>query len=286
MIAYQFAQLFYMHDATSGEVATIGLAMWVQESQRLLTFVTNHYGRLSAFWADFSGSGYGQMIRNVRSHFARISEHTNAAQQSIFRHPEEARFTHLLHTLIPDDGSCFRWSSIMGGITEDVDIRFEQLQRELILKHESRSRKRTDESDIAHTIEDCLGRYNVLARLDRDIKIVGQNYDFSFKLGWQNGVRQVLEPLSLDYLAHREMADKANIWCGRLLSLSRNTTTPFKMIGVVSKPPCANENGLLDGYHKALEILTNAPSMRKIISEEDVASVVPIILQDMVAVTN
>lgn len=283
MISYQFAQLFYMHDATSHEVATIGIAMWVPKSKRLLTFITRHYGRLSAFWVDFERSGYSQMIKYIRSHFEKIEQKINNVQQPIFINSDSDNFKQILKTLVIDEGACFKWSKIMAGVTKDVDCRFSQLRDELIERHENKARKRIEDKDISHIVERCLDRNMILDKVDKDIIITGASYEYKFKFGWKNGVRNVIEPLSLDYLEGRDMVERANSWSGRLYSLSRNTTTPFKMIGVLSNPPPTNQPDLRNGYEKAKDILNNAPNMRQIVSEREVDSLISTIQREIEA---
>lgn len=278
MIPYQFAQLFYMHDASSGEVATVGLVMWVPSEQKFYQFVNVRYGRLSGFWADFNGNGYSAMSRFLRGHFEKIAERLDSNQLALFKPGVNASMLNqVLSHLIIDVGSCFKWSHIMSGISECPSARFEELRYELIERHEHQSpRKRVDEKDLWSRIEKGFLDKGIYRDIQSDVEISGSNYSYVFKAGWKNGIRRVIEPISFDYLDPREIIDKANTWSGRLLNLSKGTNIDFRLTAVISPSPSKLPGTvkLYDAYCRAQDILLEAPRLEKVMPQEGIGEMV------------
>jgi hypothetical protein len=73
-----------------------------------------------------------------------------------------------------------------------------------------------------------------------------------------NGVHQVMEPISLDYLSAGEVIEKATSWSGRLFNLAKGQ--PFQFTGVIGAP---DRDDLRDAYKRAVAILAGAPNVRQ-----------------------
>ncbi|MBM3924513.1 MAG: hypothetical protein FJ320_00760 [SAR202 cluster bacterium] len=115
------------------------------------------------------------------------------------------------------------------------------------------------------------GRY-----LTQGVTIKSDAYQYEFKLGWQNGKQQVLEPISLDYKKGGDIVDKANTWAGRLLELSRKSE--FEMTAVITSPtPRSN----LRDHNRAKQLLSRAPQVRMVVESEEIETVWRTILRDV-----
>ena len=90
------------------------------------------------------------------------------------------------------------------------------------------------------------------------------NFDYLFKMGWNNGTRQVLEPISLAF-GTREIVDKANTWSGQLFNLSKDNDFDCTMVLAVP-----DEHIDMTAFNQGLAILKGARSIRKIITEDEV----------------
>ena len=102
------------------------------------------------------------------------------------------------------------------------------------------------------------------------------NYDYSFKMGWNNGMLQVLEPISLDLRRPSEIVDRANTWSGRLFTLSKNNT--FGFTAVLAPPKRHSE---MKAFSQGFAILKDARSIRRVITEDEVNDYMSEIEEDL-----
>ncbi len=178
---------------------------------------------------------------------------------------------------MPEDSTCFSYSNLMGGIADDPGTRLDQLFDEFVSRFEKPIvRQRRDEAAIEARIEEALTRRNLRAKIDSNVELKGVRYSHKFRFAWMNGTRQVLEPISLDYLQATEVIEKANTWTGRLVNL--NASGQFMMTGVVSKPQSAELEG---AFAQAKQLLEAAPGMRAVIQEEEIDGFLPEIEGDL-----
>jgi hypothetical protein len=274
MTPYHFTLLRYIHDASSEEFANVGVLMWLPEERRLLFRMHERYARLSAFFGNFDGVGYRQMskalVRRVRGLQRELEQGTLLVEAA-------AGIGAIMTRLVPEDSTCFGWSKAMGGIADDAELRLEQLLSEFVTSRDATApRERRDEAQIFDRIDETLSRRGLAGRLSYGFEIYGQDYSYRFRTAWVNGQRQVLEPISFDYLNATEVVEKANTWSGRLLNLSRGAQ--FQMTGVVAKP---TRRELVEAYDQAVAILRQAPSVRAVVPEEELEQFVGEIEQDL-----
>lgn len=276
MTTYHFAILRYVHDVSAEEFANIGLAMWMPNRCKLLFRVNERISRLSNFFKNIDGPSYRQMIRNLKcaSKFKWASDNVDTAYlfENAANHASE-----IFAGIVRPDASCFQWSRLMSGISKDAERRFDEMFEELVTFHESppvSHRPRSAKGiwkDVRHALK--------LHHLDRHVryneKIQAPNYDYTFKMGWDNGKRQVLEPISFALREPAKIIDRANIWSGRLFSLSKDNT--FDFTAVVAPP----ENGNMEAFNDGWAILKGAKSIRDIITEDEVNDFMAEIARDL-----
>jgi hypothetical protein len=268
MKPYQFATLRYIHNVGAAEFVNVGVVMWCPADGRFLYELNDRYGRLSGFFkSGFDGASFRSGLRLLRSKLERLaSQHSG---QTLFDRDKELQA--YLDWVLPEDSSCFQWSEVMAGIASDLNGRLNQLFAELVERHEARgARQRRDEMEV------WTGQ-GLLARIDTQVEVKAPSFSYQFRAGWMNGVQQVLEPISLDYLAKSEVIDKANSWCGRLLNLSKSEHA-FQFTAVVSKP---DRPELQATFEQALRMLREAPQVRRILQEEEVPEFLPLIEKDL-----
>ena len=274
MIAYNFAVLRYMHSMSNGEFVNVGIVLWAPETSQLFFKLNEHYGRISKFFTDFHGGSYRQLIYDLQRYFSSIA---NELQEPDFFKPSPNKFEEVLHRLIADDASCFQWSEPMSGICQDSQIRLEQLFYEFVLQYEeSGIRERNDETAIWSNVSSILRQHNLEKHLRFHTKLSAVNYTYSFKMGWENGHSQYLEPISFDLLQSQNIIEKANTWSGRLLSLSKGNT--FGFTAVVSPPQRKSEYKAFD---QGCAILEGAPSVRTIVKDDEFNSFIPTLKADI-----
>lgn len=277
MKPYQFAVLRYVHNASSGEFVNVGVVLWCAPSALFAFELNERYGRLSSFFKGaFDGVAYRAMLRRLKTKLGRLAGQHDG--QPGLEHVNDKDLDELLDWVLPEDDSCFQWSAVMGGIAADPRARLRQLFAELVERHEAPGpRQRRDETEIWTEVERALRERGLLGRVETQVEIGVADYSYKFKLGWMNGVRQVLEPISLDFLGRGDVLEKANTWCGRLLNLSKSEEQ-FQFTGVVSKP---EREDLIGAFNQATRLLREAPRVRAILQESEVAAFLPDIEHDL-----
>ena len=128
---------------------------------------------------------------------------------------------------------------------------------------------------VWHDMRDALTQRNLFGLgVKPDRKIDGEHYDYVFKAGWQNGVAQVLEPISFDLQRGRSIVDKAAAWAGRLVSLSGD----FQLTAVVQPP---GGSGLKSSFEDATGILGDNDYVRAVVDADSFEDFVPEIEMDL-----
>ena len=276
MTAYHVAILRYVHDVSTEEFVNIGVVMWIPERAKLLFRVTDRCGRLFSFFRNIDKQSYRKMIRNLKwtAEFEWASD--NLATTHLFKnnanHPLE-----IFHQIVKEDASCFQWSRLMSGITQDAEKRFEELFEEFVTFHDSPApslRCRSNTEIWAHV--DHVLKINYLDRkVEYGVKLETPSYHYSFRMGWNNGIRQVLEPISFALKSPTKIVDRANIWSGRLFNLSK--INDFGLTAVIATP----ENDNMEAFNDGWEILKDARSIRKIITEDELYDYMSEIKKDL-----
>ena len=281
MTSYHFAILRYVHDVSTEEFVNIGVAMWIPDRAKLLFRVNERFDRLSGFFKDVDVSSYGNMVHNLKSaadfKWASDDISTDYLFKNTANHPLE-----IFHELVREDGSCFQWSRLMSGISEDAQKRFEELFEEFVTFHESSPTQRRQnanrprkERQIWKQVRGALKAHHLDRRVEYGVKIAAPNYDYLFQMGWNNGIRQVLEPISFALKTPAGIVDKANIWSGRLFHLSKSND--FGLTAVIAQPDDDNMEAFNDGW----EILKGARSIREIITEDGIDDYISEIEKDL-----
>lgn len=261
--SYQFAVLRYVHDVSTQEFVNIGLVLWTPHTGKLSFEVSKHYGRLSKFFQNFDGDGYRQLVGNLTGCIKSVS--AGLDNHELFVAPPRT-IEDLLPKLLPYDDSCFQWSHVMSGITEDPERRFNQLFHDFVLRNEPESpRELRDEGTIWRYVFERISSLGLATRVQRNVPIITPRYSYEFKMGWMNGRQQVLEPVSFDLSDSENIKEKANRWVGRLHTLSKNND--FRMTAVITGP----RNPLMGkAFEDGCGILQDSPCIRKLVPESEV----------------
>ncbi len=273
MRPYQFTLLRYVHNVSTEEFVNIGVLLWMPEAKKLYYNISDQYSRFSDFFDGFEGSGYKYMLRSLRNRVKEISE---SETLKLFNHLSD-----ILPEILLRESGCMQWSSEMFGITDDAAQEVKNIFADMIARHEVHNeRKRRTEAHLARDMAEKFRQGGIEKELTRGVEIATHEYAYKFEFGWQNGVKQVLEPISFDYVNKERMDEKVNKWIGRLDGLKEET---FQMTGVVAPPQDAN---LTEAFRQAIRRLENAPHVRKILREDEIESFIPEIKNDIEASAN
>ncbi len=280
MKSFQFALVRYVHNLLSGEFVNVGIVMWIPSEHRARLKLNTATRRLTSFFPGFDRSGYQMILRDLEGRMTQMCDSkVNAEQLDCFLRLD--RIEQVLPLLLREDSSCFQWSQIMSGIHDHPERRFEELFEHLVRMHEPavepRDDTRRDEDSIIASIESKLEKRKLGGKLRKHVEIKGRLLDYTFEAGWQNGVSQVLEPISFDLQNQGKIQDKAIRWAGRLYSLSRESEQ-FQFTAVIAPP---SSGDLAGSFTSAKEILASAPMVRKILMEDEFDDFIPEIERDL-----
>lgn len=279
MKAYQYSLLRYRRSKSAGERVNIGLVMAVPSDNMVLHFITPKYGRLSSFFGDFESKGYKAMIDELRDHFVEVlraeegspdeSRQLNLGEYVVTRDYDNPAMDKLRPKLLPDVESCFQWSHVMSGIHPKPEKRFQELRYEFIDRHEDAKagRDRRNEDVIERFVLERLRESKFAPRLSFDRVLFGRReVQHTFPVAWENGVTQVLDAISFDYLHKKDIEQKANTWCGTLLNLSANGAD-FRFTAVVAPPP---DKALYSAYDNACNLISDMKQTRDVVPEAEI----------------
>lgn len=277
MKSYRCRILRYVHDASKGEFVNIGVVMWIPEYSRLVFRLNEQYGRISGFFKNFDGIGYLQMLRNLQHSFKKVA--SDLQKPPLTRDTPTNTFE-VFNRLVREDASTFQWSQVISGISANPEDRLDRLFEEFVTFHESLGRRRSPhprtERMIWKTVHQALKVHNLENHVQLNVTMRSDSFGHSFKMGWYNGMRHVLEPIALGLREPAGIIDRANIWSGRLFNLSRKNK--FRCTAVLAP---RTEHVDLTAFNDGVQILKDAPSMREVITEYEVDDYMSKIKKDL-----
>lgn len=277
MNSYQYSILRYVNNASSGEFTNIGVVMWIPEQAQVLAKINKRYGRLSHFFHPFDSIGYRQMISRLQTRLRRVETDIATAKKGHLFTQTPGHISQILNKIAPDDASCFQWSDIRSGGIENPEIRFAQLVKDFVERHDEQTqRERLTEEKIFQSIEKKIFIEDLKPYVKEGVPLSAKNYSYTFKVGWVNGKQQVLEPISFDFINSHDVIEKAVTWSGRLANLAKGAN--FQMTAVYAIP---DSNSWPKECKKALAILQDSPNIRAIVPYPDFEDFIPKIKKDI-----
>ena len=208
MTSYYCRVLRYVNNIFTHEFVNIGLMMWIPQYEQIIFDATTRYERISQFFDNFDGRIYRQRIHNLHESCSRLDSDLGTLRL------HEENPSQVFYKLLPKDFSCFQWSSPIAGICSIPEQRFEQLFNKYV--GVSKTHTRTEYDTIWGVVRDELKKHDLYNRVQLDFTMQAANVDWPFKISWNNGIRQVLEPIPLAFQRPAKIIDNANIWSGRL----------------------------------------------------------------------
>ena len=274
MTTYHFRVLRYVHDVSTEEFVNIGVVMWIPEHSTLMFRVNEQSRRLSGFFNNFDSKSYRQMIHHLQSSFNKVA--LDLPTLRLFKYKPE-NTSEIFYELVREDASCFQWSSLMSGISTIPEQRLDQLFEEFVIFRKSPGPvQRRNKRMIWSTVLKALKAHDLERHVQFRFTMKAASFDCPFKMSWNNGILQVLEPISLTLQDPVEIIDIANAWSGRLSILAEEHT--FKCTAVI---PPADKYVNMTAYNQAYAILKNAQAMREVIREDEVDDYMPQIKKDL-----
>jgi hypothetical protein len=272
---YEYVLVRYVHDLASEEFVNIGIILFSREQGKFFVRMNERIGRVSEFFGDVRTAGLRSQVRQIQRAIVTLDE--DLVHASLLEAPP-ASLQPIVAALVGESAySCFRASDLRYGVTADPADRCDALFEEFIGRYErSEERLRRDEAQISREIDHRLARVPFKEKIDYAVRLESDTYAHEFHAGWQNGKRQVLEPVSFDYAAQGRIVDKASLWSGRLAELSRVNEFGFTALAAPPSEPTFGR-----AYERAVSILRRAPSVRAVIEEKDADWVLSEISRDI-----
>lgn len=281
MKPYDFAVLKYMHNIASGEFVNIAVVMWLREESRFIYRMTTKHSRVSHFFYPFNSHAYMLMCKMIKNRFEQGLKELGSKNQGYLFRKFPQTIEEVLYSLVMHDASAFQWSEIKFGMSNNPEKRLDQLFTELVAKHEDGSKPRKehrDDNKILSSIRNELKVNGIYSQVESDVVIKSPYFSYTFKFGWHNGHRQVIEPISFDYQTSKDIIDKAVSWSGRLFNLERENNINFEVTGIVALPL---NSKLRSAYQAAKKIIKDSPCIRDLITEDKFPKFIPKIEKDI-----
>ena len=152
MIGYQYTLIKYIHNDASGECVNVGLALLAPEHRMFKVEFNPRCGRISRFFRNtFDRNHYRTMTRALTERFNHLAESLRELPDGPV--PPEGfpgGLDRLMGTVLPEDSTAFRWGPVFGGVTHDVNSRFDALFAEFVTRHERPAARRKHPETPVH----------------------------------------------------------------------------------------------------------------------------------------
>jgi hypothetical protein len=275
-VDYELALLQFRPVVSSEERINIGVVLYSPTTSEVASRLSDRYGRLTALFPRLDGSSYRTMVRHLQSRLREVAGPNRDGRQRRLT-IGVTNIDSLLNHVIRSPSANFSWSTIRYGVCEDLELRKEELFEEYVSQFETaRQRERVDDKVLWESVKQTAAFQEIAPELDDSITISTTDYTYTFRAGWMNGVRQVVEPISLDYVKPADMVEEANKWRGRLEELKR--TNEFLMTAIITEPPA---NGARHKYDQATSILRRASQIRGVFTRSQVPDFASLVKADI-----
>lgn len=269
MITYDAVALRYCPDPVVGEFVAVALLIVGRDASAKFVdagfFFPLVRGRVADFFkGDFDGDSFSQWRFNIKTR--------GEAQVDALRlNPllgTTASIEGLMAEIYQAHSGVFCWGEIVSGIDDSFESIASALQSEWLTRHlqPSKSTSVSDEefwSDQAKSVEAKVAPF-IGSRFAYDQE-VGVKRKEKFHLGWRNGVKQFLEPLSF-ICAPDTMREKSDRLAGRLSFLSNEMD--FRCTVLVA-PPKASDQTSVTAYSRQKSDLAELKVVRRVIEPVD-----------------
>ena len=122
----------------------VGLALLAPEHRRLEVEFNPRCGRICRFFRDaFDSDHYRTMTLALTERFNHLAVTVGEPAPDLAPVEElPGGLASLMETVLPEDSTAFRWGLVFGGVTNDVDSRFDALFTEFVMRHDRPSAHR------------------------------------------------------------------------------------------------------------------------------------------------
>lgn len=275
---YSFTVLRYVHDVVTGEFANVGVVLYAPEARYLGARCVNTYSRLSAFFGLVDPAHFKKLMLHIEGAVERLSE-------SLFKTPRLDMFGDRLPTdvmacageILPPDDSSLQFSQPGGGVADHPEAALARLFDRYVERYAHRPQKPTrNDEQVLGVFRRELKERAILGRLHAKT-IVAPSYEHEFPHAWQNGKWNACEAVSFDLAAAGDVAEKANKWLGRGVTLSESKER-FKLYLLIGKPSAERLDA---AFNKATSILHKMPCEHELVMEDAAPAFAEAVMADL-----
>jgi hypothetical protein len=256
---YTYSVLRYVHDIMTGEFINVGIVMHVPSLRMLKSQTRSTIGRLKGAFPDLDRSAFLSAMSSVRRSSKRLALEL-ADETFEFESGDALKFA---RKIVGQDDSSLQWSTISGGVTDDVEKTFARVFERMVVRYDGRFARRRTDDEVWRPVREKLAERGVNVDLEGTV-IVGATDDLSLKHAWKNGVWHAYEPLSFDLVDADGIKEKARRWRGHLEAVADGPHDKVKINFILGAPQNA---ALLPAFRTAVKILERS-ALDPVIYEE------------------
>jgi hypothetical protein len=260
--SYSYSILRYHHDVVVGEFVNVGIALHAPEVKLLGFRYSSHYARISEFFRPINHQDFRSILNYLDGRFAELAESLAQSEEL----PLENLGLDILpiaYSVLPKDDNSLQWSPAMGGLTENPAATLEELHERYVLRYiPQKEIHRKDDQAVWKGFHRVIQQRALDRRLQSRI-IEAPNLSEKFDFTYQNGITNLLHPISFDLTTSAHIQDKAVKWYGLFDNLAE-APEKFKVIFLLGKP---SDGSLMKAYSKAENILNRLPVAKDFIPE-------------------
>lgn len=256
---YSYTVLRYHHDVMTEEFVNVGVLVFCPKEGYLDAKIRTTHGRLSAVFPDLDRDAFRRIMRSLQRSVERKAKSIEKDKLGL----EEGDAGTFARAILPEDDSSIRWSSVGGGLTDDLEGTLVRLYQRLVIQYDSKVEHRRPDAEVWRPVREKLAERELEIPFDEKV-IRGSDDEIEFKYAWKNGVWHCYEPVSFDLANADNIKNKARKWAGHLLGV-QDAEEEFRPYFVVGPP---QDPSLSEAYETALATLKKSPQEPEVFTED------------------
>lgn len=259
-----YSILQYKHSPILGEAINVGILFFFPEEQTKLFFQMADSTRLRPIYNDFDTKYFNSILKIIQKNVRNFADQLFAKADLI------NNFEDYIHSyLLKDDDTVLQFTNIFSvlnifpNIEKAVD-EYTKLLLPLSIKQDSSNFKRDDRL-IINKVKTVLSSHckTYSERVEKDIIVNIGIYPIKFDIGWKNGTRNLIHPISFDLQESLSIQKKTAEYCGYLKWLESYTDKNNDRIDLLLGEP--QDVKLKKDYLQAIDLLNETSTRKKIV---------------------
>lgn len=144
------------------------------------------FGRVRDVFPDLDRDAFKQVMRTIERQLKRLSE-SLASEGLISSDGDASTFA---QQVLPRDDSSLQWSTVGGGVANDIEKAFDRLYARFVTRYDTKSVPRRSDEEIWKPVRQRLEERNLPLELEPKT-IVGGDDKIEFQHAWKNGAWHV-----------------------------------------------------------------------------------------------